>query len=326
MKIKKVSQNEFANLMELMNTAFQMQGEEKFEHILPKFYFKDNKEMIHYGVYEENKLVASIGLYPMTLKSSYGSLNVACVGAVSTHPDYRLKGYFKILMKKILQIAKNKKYDLLFLGGNRYRYGHYGFENAGRKLVVCLSKRTKKELKPFPYQVERLSENNKEAIKECLKMYNRQPQHILRNVDNFYQHLISWNCVPYLVKVDGKIVGYYSIKGNDHVYEMAYKRKYKDSVLDGCLLDKNEVYIQTSMKEYNEDILHKIDWFRVEHNEMYKVLNWENVAKYLHFKEDYFKTFQSLNAKEKIRQGLGNDAFESKFGEESIFIFPCDQG
>ncbi len=326
MKIKKVTQNEFETLMELMNVSFQMKDDDQFEHILPKFYYKENEEMIHYGVYEENRLVASIGLYPMTLKSKYGTLNVACVGAVSTHPDFRLKGYFKMLMKKILQVAKKEKYDLLFLGGNRYRYGHYGFENAGRKLVVCLSARTKKELRPCPYQVERLNENDHLAILECLKMYNRQPQHVLRNQENFYKHVISWNCVPYIVKVNEKIVGYFSLKDNHHVYEMLYKKKYKDCVLDACLLDKKEIYIQTSMKEYNEDLLHKIDWFRVEHNEMYKVLNWEKVAKYLNFKKGYETIFESFNNKEKIRKGLGNDAFESQFGDESIFIFPCDQG
>ena len=61
--IRLVKKNEFEELMNLMNTAFEFKEEEdKFEHILPKLYFKDNKDMIHYGAYVDNKLVASIGL------------------------------------------------------------------------------------------------------------------------------------------------------------------------------------------------------------------------------------------------------------------------
>jgi predicted acetyltransferase len=50
--------------------------------------------MIHYGVFENGKMVASVGLYFMTFVSKYGTLKAGCVGAVSTHPDYRKKGYF----------------------------------------------------------------------------------------------------------------------------------------------------------------------------------------------------------------------------------------
>lgn len=325
MKIKKVTKNEFNVLMELMNVSFDMHGEREFENLLPKLYFKDNDKMFHYGAYEDDKLVASIGLYEMEMVSNYGSLKVGCIGAVSTHPDYRKKGYFTILMKKIVSYAKKKAYDLLFLGGNRYRYGHFGFENAGRKLVVCLSSRTKKELKPKEYSISLLTKDNQKDIIECLKLYNKQPQRMVRTVDNFYNHLISWNCKPYVVKVNNKIIGYYCLVDDVNIYEFVYKKGYKDTLLDSCLLDKKEVYVATSMKEYNEDTLRKVDWFRVEHNEMHLVFNWDNVAKYLNFKEGYQKEFLKLTSKEKIRVGLGNDAFESKYGE-SLFIFTCDQG
>ena len=142
MKIRLVKKDEFKELMSLMNTAFSFQKEEdKFEHILPKLYYPDNKNMIHYGVFIQEKLVASIGLYFMELSNNNATLKVGCVGAVSTHPDYRKNGYFKMLMNKILSYAKKHKFDLLFLGGNRFRYNHFGFENAGRKLVFNISNR-----------------------------------------------------------------------------------------------------------------------------------------------------------------------------------------
>ena len=326
MLYKKVSKNEYEELIELMNTAFNMQGDQKFEKLLPKLYFKDNKDMIHYGAYEDGKLVASIGLYKMTMVSKYSTLNVGCIGAVSTHPNYRLKGYFKELMKRTIKEAKKQKCDLLFLGGNRLRYGRFGFENAGRKFVFNISSRTKHRLKPKEFEVIKLDKDDERSIDACLSLYNKSSQKMLRTKENFYNHIISWNCVPYVVKVDNEIIGYYGLKDDTFIYELIYKKGYKDTVLAACLSDKKEVSIQTSMNELTKDILHKIDWYKVEHNEMFNVLNWDNVAKYLNFKEGYKEDFKKLSKKERIIIGLGSEISESKYGYESIFTFPCDQG
>lgn len=325
MQVRKVRKDEFEKLISLMDLAFNMKDSGGFINLLPKLYYKDNSNMLHYGIYEDDKLVASVGLYTMDLISKYGKLKAGCIGAVSTHPDYRNKGYFTILLKKMIQVSKKKKYDLLFLGGNRYRYGHFGFENGGRKLILCLSKRTLKELNPQEYKVIKLERNNIDDIKACLSLYNKAPQRINRTVNNFYDHLLSWQCVPYVVKVNDEVVGYYCLKDENLIYEFIYKKGYKDTMLASCLLDNKEVYIQTSMALYNKDTLNKVDWFRVEHCEMFLVNNWVNVAKYLNFNDKYKDDFKKLSPKEKIRVALGNDAFNSKYGQD-IFIFTNDQG
>ena len=55
-------------------------------------------------------------------------------------------------------------------------------------------------------------------------------------------------------------------------------------------------------------------------------LNWDNVAKYMNFKEGYQETFNKLTKKEKIRFGLGCDEFPSKYSDFDLFIYSCDQG
>ena len=327
MKVRLVKKEEFNELMDLMNVSFNfVKEEDKFEQILPKLYFKDNENMIHYGVFEDDKLVASIGLYFMNLTNKYHTLKVGCVGAVSTHPDYRLKGYFKILMKKIVKYGKTHNFDLLFLGGNRFRYNHFGFENAGRKMVFNISKRTKSVLKPLEYEVIKLEKENVESIAECLALYNQQNQHIDRNLSNFYDHLKTWSCVPYVVKVNNEIVGYYCLKDYNQIFELVFKKNYLDTMLAATLADKNDVVIQLPTSEYNSKLLKKVDWYKVEHNEMHNVLNWDNVAKYMNFKEDYKETFNKLTKQEKIRAGLGCDEFPSKYSSFDLFFYTCDQG
>ena len=59
---------------------------------------------------------------------------------------------------------------------------------------------------------------------------------------------------------------------------------------------------------------------------MHLVLNWDNVAKYMNFKEGYQESFNKLTKKEKIRHGLGCDEFPSKYSNFDLFIYSCDQG
>lgn len=327
LKIRLVKKDEFQELMNLMNTAFDFKMDEaKFEHILPKLYFKENKDMIHYGAFLDGKMVASIGLYTMTFVSKYTTLKVGCVGAVSTHPDYRKNGYFSMLMGKIISYAKKHEFDTLFLGGNRFRYNHFGFENAGRKLIINISKRTKHTLKPTDFEVIKLERDNVNDIRECLNLYNKQTQHVSRRIDNFYDHIITWDCEPYVVKVSGKIVGYYAIKNNHDIFEFVFVNKYLDTMLAAALDGKDEVYIMLPYTLYSNELLRKVDSYSVEHNEMHQVLNWDKVKKYLGYNYEYEEEFNKLSKREKVRALLGCNEYSSKFCELDMFIYRTDQG
>ena len=326
-KIRLVRKEEFEELMGLMNTSFGFVEEEaKFEYILPKLYFKDNKNMIHYGVFENGKMVASVGLYFMTFVSKYGTLKAGCVGAVSTHPDYRKKGYFSMTIKKVIKYAKNHHFDILFLGGNRFRYNHFGFENAGRKLVFNISRRTKQVLKSEEYEVVKLDKNNNADINACLSLYNKQLIHSQRTSANFYKHTISWGCQPYVIKVDDRVVGYFLRKEQRDIFELVFENKYLDTVLMACLGDNDEVSIALPYSLYSEKLLSKVDSYSVCHCEMFNVLNFDGVKKFLSFNKSLEDEFNKLTKREKIRMLLGCDEYSSKFAEIDMFIYSGDQG
>ena len=325
--IRLVKKEEFEELMNVMNIAFNFNSkEEKFEHILPKLYFKDNKNMIHYGAFVDGKLVASIGLYFMNFISRYSKLKVGCVGAVSTNPDYRKKGYFSHLIKKIISYARRHKFDLLFLGGNRFRYGNYGFENAGRILNVTISKRTQIRLKPAAFTLEELDKNNVNDLKACLSLYNKELQHVERKLNNFYNHVVSWNSVPYIVKVDNKIVGYFASLDNNCISEICYLKKYEDTMFEACLKLNDEVNIQLPYSSYSNKLLAKVDGYSVGHNEMHYIINYDNVKKYLGFDESKISEFNKLPKKEKVRALLGCNEYPTKYCKLDMFISVCDHG
>lgn len=325
MEIKKVSKEEFQTLMSVMNQSFKTSKDSSFEKILPKLYYPTNNNMIHYAVYENQKMVASVGLYPMTLISENKTLNAVCLGGIGTLPEHRLKGYFKALMEKAIDVCKNSNYDLIFLNGKRQRYNNFGFENAGRKMVVTLSYKKKKLLQSKTYEVKPLVKEDKEMIKACLDIYNLQPQRMLRTEDNFYDHVVTWGCKPYVVKVGNKVVAYFSAKRDHIIFEIGYLKGYRDTLLNSILGDKPFVAIYMPISEYDDDLFSKIENYNIKNCCMYKILNWNDVATFLNFNQDYQKEFDNLSEMEKTRYGLGNELFESRYGK-SIYISLCDEG
>ena len=106
----------------------------------------------------------------MTFVSKYHTLKVGCVGAVSTHPEYRNRGYFTSVISKVIKYAKSHDFDLLFLGGNRFRYNHFGFENAGRNKDVVLYNCTSGYPVPFEnvclLEIKRIKDAYGDIVKE----------------------------------------------------------------------------------------------------------------------------------------------------------------
>ena len=52
LEIREIRYDEYDTLLDVMNTSFGFtELEQKFEHILPKLYFKDNPNMLHIGAF-----------------------------------------------------------------------------------------------------------------------------------------------------------------------------------------------------------------------------------------------------------------------------------
>ena len=181
-------------------------------------------------------------------------------------------------------------------------------------------------LKGKEFEVIKLDRNNVGDINACLDLYNKQPQHILRTSDNFYNHVISWNCEPYIVKVADEIIGYYSIKDNNHICECVFKKKCLDTMLKACLADRNEVYIELPYSLYSNELVSKVDMYEVQYNLMYNVLNLENVKTYLDFDDSKTVEFDKMSKKDKFRALLGCDEFPAKYSKLNMFFYNCDQG
>ena len=320
MEIRIVKKEEFDSLLECMNSAFNFTNDyQKFEHILPKLYYKDNPNMIHIAAFDKNKIVSAIGLYEMKLLNKNKELKIGCIGAVSTIKEYRNRGLFTQILNNIIDKAKELNYDLLFLSGNRVRYNKFGFENASRELHILVDSYSRNRLKPKEYKLVKLEKEDK-VIDTLYKMYNEQEVKVYRKKDEFYNYLISWNSTPYYVLSNNKIIGYVTIS-NGIVNEIIYSDDF-DTIVDSILSISEYAWINLNVKEYSDELLKKINCYELRHNDMFKILN---LNKILDFIGKRGEKIPNLDELELVRYVLG-DPFTKGLANGLIFINSANGG
>lgn len=325
MEIRILKKEEFNTLLKVMNDGFNFVKEsEKFETILPKYYSKYNKDQIHFGLFLSNQLVASIGVYPFTLKRKDKILNAAMVGGVTTLKEHRGKGYFYKLMSEVMSYC-DSFFDLLVLSGKRERYNLFGFENAGLVYAFKIHKKVEKDCKKV-IKSEILNKNDLDNISKCLSLYNQSSQIAKRYISNFYDVISSWNGLPYLLKKEDEVVGYYCIKDDKCITELIYQKEHIKDIIDALKEDYDEFEILGSYDDIKNGLDKYVDETIKINYAMYKIINYPKVIEYLDFNDFDKNHFESLNELEKVRYVLGVIEDTKRDLDSIIHVHNADMG
>ena len=214
-EIVRLSAANFEEAMEVMNLAFDKSPPTDFENLLPKLYHVDDDAMAcHYALRRNGAICAIVGLYPLFWNIGSTTLRMAGIGGVSTHPDYRGQGMMQRLMNHCVDTMKKEKYHLSWLGGQRQRYGYFGYETCGVELRFQLTKRNLRHCfnEPSEIRFEPLKCEQIDRIKSVKKLHDTQSVRANRSQYDFYSLLRSWTSVPYVALRDGPVddenVGY----------------------------------------------------------------------------------------------------------------------
>jgi GNAT superfamily N-acetyltransferase len=87
-----------------------------------------------------DKIVGAAGCYPVPVRLGGVPFQAACVGQVATLPAWRGRGVFTRVMDAICAHA-DVTTDFTWLGGDRLRYGRWGWATGGRRHVFEISQR-----------------------------------------------------------------------------------------------------------------------------------------------------------------------------------------
>ena len=186
-----------------------------FKQLLPKVYGDSVNcavEAKHFIARRDGRIRAMVANYPVTQRFSDRRLNIGFVGTVSVHPYARGEGHMKHLMADMYADAQAQGFDLLVLGGQRQRYGYFGFNAAG----ICLRFTvTATNLRHCTANVDSsdvtfsdLTEDRPAEVEWAYALAQSQPFFAERPRERFLDIMHSWRSRFRLISVGGKPVGY----------------------------------------------------------------------------------------------------------------------
>jgi predicted acetyltransferase len=176
-----VKKSEFKQLIKLVDTCFTGDAEAGGMLIRwPHCYLK-NKLENNAIVKKNNRVVSHVASIPQELKVGSERMKIAGISGVATYPEYRGQGLMGMLLKYCIDKMENDGTSFSYLGGDRQRYGHFGWENGGREWVFDINGRSlglknrkiKSKIKKY--------RGAPADLNTIIKLYEREPFRIERS-------------------------------------------------------------------------------------------------------------------------------------------------
>jgi len=91
---------------------------------------------------DDAKVVSLVEYVDQTVLVDNSEIKVAGITGVATWPTYRGRGFMTTLLKHCIPLMCEEGYAFSELGGDRQRYGRFGWENAGREWRFSITQRS----------------------------------------------------------------------------------------------------------------------------------------------------------------------------------------
>lgn len=185
-----------------------------FLQILPKIYHDEYRPAYNnFVVQDENgDFRAAVGDFYIDLDVCGENIKACCIGNVAVGLKYRSMGYMVDLMEMSVEDMMNNGTDLAYLGGQRQRYGYFGFETSGVSYSFEFNKKTAKHIyggRKSTLRAEKLSENDEENIKKIDALYQKNIIKANRPMKDYFRILRTWRHTPYVVFDGDEFAGYF---------------------------------------------------------------------------------------------------------------------
>lgn len=209
--IEQLKKEHFEEALDFINMVFSLASRPtNFNVILPDLYQPTDVHMsCHHVIREKGRIKALVGIYPGMYVIGDETLFMARIGAVSTHPDARMKGYMTTLMEHVQGVMKKEGYDLAYLGGARHRYLPFGFEKCGSQPVFHVTKRSlERGIGSHEHLVLSVCDEDSLEIDRFHDLYESQVSYFKRDRQSFHRIGSHWYNTIFQIKRDNQPVGY----------------------------------------------------------------------------------------------------------------------
>lgn len=218
-------------LIDFANYVFSLDGAPTdFRKLHPRVYDRPGSSAITQVAREQGKIKGLISAVTGILQIGQQQLKYGFIGTVSVHPYFRGKGYMKRLMPMTMDALKAQGCQLILLGGQRQRYQHFGFEDAGAVLTLNFSdmslRHTLGAEHDNRYTFVPLHEAGQEALDQSIALFERKDFRSLRKREDFLIYMKTWMGKSCAIYHEGQYAGYvYLIKSKVAEYAMLDESK-----------------------------------------------------------------------------------------------------
>jgi len=159
---------------------------------------------------------------PLVIAGEIG-LDATGLANVFTYPPYRRQGLMSALLKEAIAQMERNHVPINMLGGDRLRYGRFGWEIAGSVRQLTLSPRMLRDREPCYSAVDfRRWEGEPKDVQQMLQAYQRLPYRVQRSEEEFTL-LLARPGVTVWISETGEAFAYVALRG-DAVAEYAGDR------------------------------------------------------------------------------------------------------
>ena len=141
-EIRRGKPSDYPVLLEQLVQSFRERNpsHQRFEVIFPDVVNPSAEAMEQWHLaFVDGKLAAGVELIPRNLKMGDAELSCGGIGNVHCWQPYRGTGCMSALLNHVIDDMNQKGWSLSLLGGNRARYGNFGWEYAGVMRMVSVT-------------------------------------------------------------------------------------------------------------------------------------------------------------------------------------------
>lgn len=212
-EIARLQASDFEEALDVLNFSFGFQHPHNFETLLPALYQSSEEAMSwNWALRENGRIRAIVGAFPLAWQLGDATLRIAGIGGVGCHPRARSQGYMQQLMAHSVATMQEEGYHLSYLGGQRQRYGYFGYEKCGIYYQLNLGSTNVRHAfgsADLGIEFRPLSRQDQTHLQGTIGLHDAQSIRGIRDPERFYDLLLSWRHRPQIAhSSDGRMIGY----------------------------------------------------------------------------------------------------------------------
>ena len=140
-EIRRGTPADYRQLMDQVVWSFRINtpAHLRFEFFDPASVRPDAEAMADWRLaFVDGELAGGLVMVPRTMRFGAAEIRYGGIGHVHCFPRFRKAGVFSALLRRAIEDMEAGKIPVSLLGGDRQRYGHYGWEHAGYGRTLSL--------------------------------------------------------------------------------------------------------------------------------------------------------------------------------------------